>query len=102
MTIRQAEEADLSGLLELYTQLHDNPLPEKSEALSALWETILRDRSQHLIVAEEDGKIVSSCVLVIVPNLTHCQRQYEQNENVVTDSEYRKRGQSGACLARAK
>lgn len=102
MIIRQAEEADLSGLLELYTQLHDNPLPEKSEALSALWETILRDRNQYLIVAEVDGKIVSSCVLIIVPNLTHRQRPYALIENVVTDREYRKQGLAGACLARAK
>ena len=102
MNIRQAEASDLSGLLELYTQLHDNPLPEKSEALSALWETILRDRSQHLIVAEADGKIVSSCVLIIVPNLTHRQRPYALIENVVTDRAYRKQGLAGACLARAK
>ncbi len=28
MEIREADEKDLIGLLELYTQLHNNPMPE--------------------------------------------------------------------------
>ena len=72
--IREINQNDLDGLLELYTQLHDNPIPEKSESLAALWQTVLDDKNHHIIVAEEDGKIVSSCVCVIIPNLTHGQQ----------------------------
>ena len=100
--IREINQNDLDGLLELYTQLHDNPIPEKSESLAALWQTVLDDRNHHIIVAEEDGKIVSSCVCVIIPNLTHGQQPYALVENVVTDEAYRGRGLATACLDYAK
>lgn len=100
--IREINENDLDGLLQLYTQLHDNPIPEKTAGLSELWEKILADPNHHIIVAEEDGKIVSSCVCVIIPNLTHEQRPYAFVENVVTDKKYRKRGLATACLDYAK
>ena len=96
--IREITKNDLDGLLRLYMQLHDDPFPEKTDELSALWKGILADRNHHIIVAEEDGKIVSSCVCVIVPNLTHAQRPYALIENVVTDRDYRKRGLATACL----
>lgn len=100
--IREINNGDLDGLLALYTQLNDNPIPEKTAELSSLWEKILSDENHHIIVAEEDGKIVSSCVCVIIPNLTHGQRPYAFVENVVTDKDYRKRGLATACLDYAK
>lgn len=100
--IREINQTDLDGLLELYTQLHDNPIPEKSKSLTALWQTVLDDKNHHIIVAEEDGKIVSSCVCVIIPNLTHGQQPYALVENVVTDEVYRGRGLATACLDYAK
>ncbi|MBR4199945.1 MAG: GNAT family N-acetyltransferase [Oscillospiraceae bacterium] len=100
--IREINEADFDGLMQLYTHLHENPIPEKSSALTALWQQILCDQSHHIIVAEIDEKIVSSCVCVIIPNLTHAQRPYALVENVVTHPDYRKRGLASACLDFAK
>jgi GNAT superfamily N-acetyltransferase len=82
--------------------LHNNRLPEKSDRLLELFDKILKDENHHIIVAEEDGKLVSSCVCVIVPNLTHNLRPYALIENVVTDEAYRKRGLATACLSYAK
>ncbi len=90
--IREITESDLDGLLRLYMQLHDNPFPEKDNKVMGIWKSILRDKDYHVIVAEEDGMIVSSCVCVIVPNLTHGQRPYALIENVITDKEHRKKG----------
>ena len=100
--IREITNADFDGLMTLYMQLHGNPFPEKSDEVMALWEGILADPNHHIIVAEEDGKIVSSCVCVIIPNLTHGQRPYAFIEYVVTDEAYRKRGLATACLDFAK
>lgn len=100
--IREIKPYDLDGLLELYTHLHNNRLPEKSDRLLELFDKILKDENHHIIVAEEDGKLVSSCVCVIVPNLTHNLRPYALIENVVTDEAYRKRGLATACLSYAK
>lgn len=100
--IREITNADFDGLMTLYMQLHGNPFPEKSKEVMTLWDGILADPNHHIIIAEEDGKIVSSCVCVIVPNLTHGQRPYAFIENVITDETYRKRGLATACLDFAK
>lgn len=100
--IREVHENDLDGLLRLYMQLHDNPFPEIEGKVSEIWQSILADNDHHIIVAEENGKIISSCVCVIIPNLTRGQRPYAFIENVVTDAEYRKKGYATACLNFAK
>ena len=100
--IREINKEDFEGLMTLYMQLHDNPMPEKTNEIMALWNRIIEDDNHHIIVAEEDGKIVASCVCVIIPNLTHSQRPYAFVENVITDVNYRKRGLATACLNYAK
>ena len=100
--IREITDIDLDGLMELYMQLHDNPMPDKSPEIMELWKRILADKDHHIIVAEADGKIVSSCVCVIIPNLTHNQQPYAFIENVITDEEYRGRGLATQCLNYAK
>lgn len=100
--IREIKDSDFEGLMELYMQLHDNPMPDKTPEIMELWKRILSDRDHHIIVAEEDGRIVSSCVCVIIPNLTHQQQPYAFVENVITDEKYRKRGLATACLNYAK
>ena len=100
--IREIQRSDLNGLLELYMQLHDNPMPEESPELLEKWNRILDDKDHHIIVAEEDGRIVSSCVCVIIPNLTHEQRPYAFVENVITDEAYRGKGLATKCLEYAK
>ena len=68
--IREAGFKDLDELLELYLDLHEESVPAKDEHLSSTWGAIISDPNHHLIVNEVDGKIVSSCVCVIIPNLT--------------------------------
>lgn len=100
--IREITENDLDGLLQLYTQLHNNSIPEKSNELNQLWSNILFDHNHHIIVCEEDEKIVSSCVCIIIPNLTHEQKSYALIENVITDENHRKKGYATACLNYAR
>ena len=88
--------------MKLYTQLHENIIPEKIPDILTLWEKIIEDKDHHIIVAEENGEIISSCVCVIIPNLTHNQRPYAFVENVVTDEKYRKKGFATKCLHYAK
>ena len=100
--IREIKESDFKGLMTLYTQLHNNTIPEKSQHIINLWQEILNDKNHYIIVAEEDGKIVSSCVCVIIPNLTHNQQPYALIENVITDEKYRNKGLATQCLDYAK
>ena len=54
-----------------------------------------------VLVAEVGGCLASSCTLCIVPNLTHAARPFGVIENVVTHSDYRRRGLGHAVLAAA-
>ena len=100
--IREISEKDFEGLMKLYMQLHDNPMPEQTAEIMAKWNKILNDKDHHIIVAEEDGIIVSYCVCVIIPNLTHNQQSYAFIENVITHENYRNKGFATACLDYAK
>lgn len=102
MTVREAEPRDLDALLNLYTHLHSNPLPEKDSRLAGIWKQITDDPNHHILLAEADGVPAASCVVLIVPNLTNAQRPYALIENVVTDSAYRRRGLATACLKAAQ
>ena len=102
MIVREVEKSDLCGLLKLYTHLHNNNIPDMNNELIGIWNNIIDDKNHHIIVVEEEGEIVSSCVCVIIPNLTHCQQPYALIENVVTDENYRGRGYATACLDYAK
>ena len=62
----------------------------------------MNDNNHHLIVCEVDGKIVASCVCVVIPNLTRNVRPYAFVENVVTHADYRKKGYATDCLNYAK
>lgn len=100
--IREIDENDFNGLSQLYTHLHNNKPIVCNENNINIFKQILSDRNHHIIVVEEDEKIVSSCVCVIIPNLTHNQQPYAIVENVVTDKDYRKKGYASQCLAYVK
>ena len=100
--VREAVKEDLDELLNLYLFLHEKNIPENSEHLENTWKTIIEDINHHIVVKEINGKIVSSCVCVIVPNLTRNIRPYALIENVVTNEEYRGKGYATECLNYAK
>ena len=91
--IREAFQDELKTLLNLYKHLHadDVPLPEDA-ILQQVWAEILNDPKVHCLVADVSGKVVASCVLVVVPNLTRGARPYGLIENVVTHADYRRKG----------
>ncbi len=100
--IREANRDDLKSILELYLFLHENSIPEDTQNLRTTWTKILEDENYHLILNEIEGKIVSSCVCVIIPNLTRNVCPYALIENVVTHEKYRKKGYASECLNYAK
>ena len=100
--VREAEKRDLNAILELYLYLHEDSIPETDMHLEETWEQIISDPNHHLIVNEVEGRIVSSCVCVIIPNLTRNVRPYAFVENVVTHEEYRGNGYASECLDYAK
>lgn len=100
--LRTAQINDLEPLLRLYTQLHENPVPAVTNELKDLWNTILNNSFHYILLGCYESKIVSSCALTIVPNLTHSQRPYGIVENVVTDQNSRNKGYGTRLLDYAK
>ncbi|MDE6026086.1 MAG: GNAT family N-acetyltransferase [Lachnospiraceae bacterium] len=100
--VREANKEDLKEILELYLCLHEESIPEESDYLLSTWKQIIEDKNHHLIVNEINGKIVSSCVCVIIPNLTRNVRPYAFVENVVTHTDFRRQGLASECLEYAK
>lgn len=100
--VREAVKKDLDELLHLYLFLHEKDIPEQSQHLQNVWNEIISDKNHHIIVNVVDGRIVSSCVCVIIPNLTRNLRPYAFVENVVTHLECRGKGYATECLNYAR
>ena len=84
--VREAKREDLDSLLKLYLFLHEERIPDHDRHLTETWEQ----------------QIVSSCVCVIIPNLTRNVRPYAFIENVVTHADHRGKGYAGECLEYAR
>ena len=100
--VREAVKKDLDELLNLYLFLHEKNIQKNSDYLENTWKTIIEDINHHIVVKEINGKIVSSCVCVIVPNLTRNIQPYALIENVVTNEGYCGKGYVTECLNYAK
>ncbi|EEF61485.1 GNAT family N-acetyltransferase [Pedosphaera parvula] len=91
--IRKIREDELASLLSLYRHLHPtDPELAVTVEVEALWQRIVADPQVHYLVAVVEERMVSTCALAIIPNLTRGGRPYGLIENVVTDPEFRKRG----------
>jgi GNAT superfamily N-acetyltransferase len=96
--IRTATENDLPRILELYLQLAIPPTDGRDEPDLVLdshkkaFSDITSMPGCDVIVAEENGKVIGTSMLTIVPNLTHGGKPWIIVENVVVDSKYRRTG----------
>lgn len=96
--VRPAVRGDLSGVLALYRYLNpDDPAPDPARA-EATWERILASDGTTVFVAELDGVLVATCMLLTVPNLTRDTGPFGLVENVVTHGEHRCRGYGRVVL----
>jgi GNAT superfamily N-acetyltransferase len=92
MEFRRLTGADLTSLLELYRQLDEDDEQSTPEQSEKVWMQIENDPNIQYFGAIDNGKVVSTCYAVYIPNLTRGNRGICFIENVVTDKEYRKRG----------
>ncbi len=101
-TVREAVEDDLPQLLELYEQLHPEESFSVNERTEAVWQKILSNKHHVVLMGCIGDRIVSSCHLVIIDNITHGNRPYAVIENVITDERYRGKGYATRLLNYAK
>lgn len=99
--VRLIRYDELDELLKLYRQLHPEDPVEQGEHLRRAWDEICDDKNLFYLVLEEDGKIVSSCTLAIIKNLTRGLRPYGIIENVITHQDHRNKGFGTKVLHKA-
>jgi len=93
VTLRLVCEDDLSAILELNHHLHETePLMQIDKQIESVWSEIINDQRLKCFVAELDNKVIASCILDIVPNLTRGIRPFGVLQNVVTHADYRGKG----------
>jgi len=61
MIKREAVKSDLSALLELYGQLNSKPILKINERVESVFEEILSEKNQRILIIEVDGRPVSTC-----------------------------------------
>ncbi len=89
---RSAQTTDLEALLRLYSQLSSkNPALPPAVARARLDE-MLGMPGLYLGIGEVEGAVVTTALLMLVPNLTRNARPFGMIENVVTDEAMRGRG----------
>ena len=100
MHIRHLASEELGQLLALYQHLHpqDEPLPDTA-TVESIWHELMGNSRYQYLGAFQEERLIASCTLTLVPNLTHGCKPYGLIENVVTHSDYRQRGLGKKLLA---
>lgn len=102
--IRKAKGTDANDLKVLYFEYLTH-FPPKEEQDMSLWQNILdkfeRDENMYLLVAEDNGRVVSTVQMAIIESLTHNVRPFAVIENVVTHIDFRNKGYASALLEKA-
>jgi N-acetylglutamate synthase-like GNAT family acetyltransferase len=98
LTIRDARPDDLPPLLDLLEELRDGATPgvpwdrATDDLTTRAWKEILADPRRRFLIAEDDGTIVGTADVIVVPNLTHAARPVAFIENVVVTATRRGHG----------
>jgi len=96
--VRVATEEDIPRILELYRELAITTSQTEQRGSRSLddYRRVFAEVSalpgHELLVAEDEGKVVGTMVLLIVPNLSHNALPWALVENMVVDEKYRRRG----------
>lgn len=98
MELRPARLEDLPSLLELYRDLNPEDPPLEELRAKAIWAQIQQHPGILYLVAVDGERVVSTCHVTVVPNLTRSGRSYALVENLVTAPDHRRRGLAKALL----
>jgi GNAT superfamily N-acetyltransferase len=93
--IRRAVEKDIPRILELYRQLSFEPEKFRPSPVNEC-QKVFRKMSQYpdytLLVAEDNGQVVGTTVLAILPGFAHGTSPFAVVEYVVVDEKFRSKG----------
>ncbi|MFF0343137.1 GNAT family N-acetyltransferase [Kribbella sp. NPDC004875] len=97
--VREAAPDDLAAIRRLYAQLHPKDPQLADTAADEIFATILSTPGLQLHVLEDDGEVVATTYLNLIPNLTRGGAPYAVIENVVVDEGRRGSGLGKQLMA---
>jgi GNAT superfamily N-acetyltransferase len=92
LVIRPASRTDLPQLLALYPHLNPTDGIPALEVAERRFEQLKRYPGSEVFIGLSEAAVVTSCTLIIIPNLTRGGQPYGLIENVVTHAGFRGRG----------
>jgi len=96
--VRAAVEDDIPRILELYQDLVITTSQQElkrgspGDDYQRVFNEIQNMPGYELLVVDENGAVLGTMVLLIIPNLSHSALPWALVENMVVDSSYRRRG----------
>jgi GNAT superfamily N-acetyltransferase len=95
---RPARLSDLTGMLALFAVSEVSSAAEPFEHAAEIWRKTIESESTAVFVADADGIIAATCMLIMAPNLLRSGRQHGFLENVVTHPAHRGSGYGRAVV----
>ncbi|MCL2115434.1 MAG: GNAT family N-acetyltransferase [Methanobrevibacter sp.] len=94
MIFEVGNRKDLNGIVELNKQLDENNNSLKTFNLdirNKIWDKIENNNIKYFL-AKDNGNIIGSCYICIIPNLSRNGKSIGFIENVIIDNNYRRKG----------
>jgi GNAT superfamily N-acetyltransferase len=98
LVLRLAHFDDFDALMALYRQLNPDDTDSPRPPLEDILLRILASDHLEIAVAERDGRVVATCYLNVIPNLTRGGSPYAVMENVVVEEGLRGHGVGRALV----
>jgi GNAT superfamily N-acetyltransferase len=92
LVIRPANQTDLPRLLDLYVHLNPDDARSSPEYAAAILDHLIRYEGSVVLVGVIGSVLITTCTLVVIPNLTRGGTPYALIENVVTHADHRGAG----------
>lgn len=97
--LRSATPDDLLPVQRLYRALHPDEPPVPPDEGRRTLERLAAAPGVDLLVLEDEGRVVATACLVVVPNLSRGGRPWAVVENVAVDADVRRRGYGRRLMA---
>lgn len=96
--VRRLDENCLPRILALYSELHPEEDILAPEMAEVGFRSLLLYPGSGIFAYFKGGNAISTCTLIVVPNLTRGGKPYSMIENVVTSSDHRRMGYGAEVL----
>ncbi|AWN48902.1 GNAT family N-acetyltransferase [Methylobacterium terrae] len=101
LSIRPVDRTDLPCLLDLYVHLDPDGARCSLDDAVAVIDQLSRYEGSVILVGAVGDALVTTCTLVVIPNLTRGAKPYALIENVVTHADHRGTGFGRTVLSAA-